>query len=209
MKQNQQYETARVVVQVLQSDDDKQKALAKHGFDRKRTQDGQAILEKIDQLTDERHQQDGNKLQASQTLQVNRKNAHVLYMRHVRLARLVFGDSIEKQRPLKIDVPRQKSLAGWLEQAATFYRNAPAYIGELSKVGITIEELQQGDAMVQAVAQARIKQAHGTSAVQRLSKQRLTAFEELHAWLKDFRYIARYAFQDDPQQLEAFGMVVA
>lgn len=209
MKQNQQYEIARLVVEVLLSDDDKQKSLARHGFDRKRAQDGQAILNKIDQLTDEYQQQDGAKLQSSKTLQSSREEAHELYMRHVRLARLVFGDSIEQQRPLKIDVPRQRSLAGWLEQATTFYRNAPAFIADLSKVGITIEEIQQGDAMVQAVAKARVKQAQGASAVQRLSKQRTAAFQDLSTWLKDFRYIARYTFQNDPQQLEAFGMVVA
>ncbi|MEQ9440617.1 MAG: hypothetical protein RIG62_16310 [Cyclobacteriaceae bacterium] len=209
MKQSQQYEMARLIVQILQGDEDKQKTLARHGFERKRVQDGQAVLNRIDLLSDEHHQHDGAKLQASKILQQTRKDAHQFYIRHLLLARVAFKGSVEPSRTLQLDGPRQESLAGWLKQSTAFYRNAPALIGELSQVGITIEELQQGEAQIQAVAQARVKQANCTSVAQRLSKQRQAAFRELHAWLKDFRYVARYAFQNDPQQLEAFGMITA
>jgi hypothetical protein len=96
-----------------------------------------------------------------------------------------------------------------LKQATNFYRNAPSVVDELAEVGITLEALQQGEALVQAVAQTRVKQMGLLSETQRLSEQRKAAFRELNNWLKDFRYVARYAFREDPQHLEAFGMVVA
>jgi len=209
MKQNQQYELGRLVVQTLQGDANKQKVLTQHGFERKRTQEGQAILNKIDQLSDERQKQDGAKLQATKTLSQTRKEAHRLYIKHVSLSRLAFDGQVEQQRLLGIDAPREESLAGWLKQATNFYRSAPDVIDELSQVGITLEALQQGEALVQAVAQTRVTQMSLMSDTQRLSKQRKAAFMELNNWLKDFRYVARYAFREDSQQLEAFGMVVA
>jgi hypothetical protein len=60
---------------------------------------------------------------------------------------------------------------------------------------------------VEEVENLHIKQLSEKSAAQQATQKRDEAFDELCDWYSDFRGIARIALYDDPQLLEALGIV--
>jgi hypothetical protein len=110
---------------------------------------------------------------------------------------------------MKLTGPRRDDLTGWLMQTQAFYRHAGAVADLLAQSGISTEELAQAQAMVEAVAAARVQQNLHKSSKQRARVQRDKDREALQGWTRKFVKAARYAFDEDTQQLEALGMVVA
>ena len=76
-----------------------------------------------------------------------------LYTFHLLIARLVFRNDAEAHQTLKLSGKRAENLAGWTAQATDFYADLGYLSAAMIHYGITLAELRQAKAMVEAVVE--------------------------------------------------------
>lgn len=76
-----------------------------------------------------------------------------LYTFHLLIARLVFRNDSEADQTLGLSGKRAESLAGWTAQATDFYADLGYLSAAMIHYGITLPELRQAKAMVEAVVE--------------------------------------------------------
>ena len=184
------------------------KKLVSLGYNRKSIVKGQQLLMKMRAQQQVRETGQNSQKASTQQLRQAYQDADAQYMTHVKLARLIVPKDSQVWNDMKLSGRRRKDMAGWLVQTQAFYQHAPAVAGLLAQRGITSAELTQAQAMVAAVADARVEQNRHKGAKQVAKVRRDEEREALQRWMSKFIRAARYAFEDDKQQLEALGIVV-
>ena len=184
------------------------KKLEKFGYNEARLQQGKALCERVRML--ETAKTDGLGGQKDRTLafQEAREAIQERYIYHLAVAKLALRNERSWWDTLQLTGRRKTNVAEWLGQVQSFYQNITRVASQMRKRGVTLEELQQTAEMVAAAADLRVQQASKRSEAQSATQQRRAAMDELTAWMQDFRYITKYALKDNPQQLEALGMMV-
>ena len=74
-----------------------------------------------------------------------------LYIFHLLIARLVFRNNAEMYETLSLLGRREERLEEWLAQANSFYADLGLLNSAMASYGITLTELRQAKAMVEAV----------------------------------------------------------
>ena len=184
------------------------KKLVALGYDRKTILAGQQQLLKMKFQQQLRESGQNSQKASTQSMRQAHQDADVRYVSHVKLARLIVPADSQAWNDLQLAGRRRKDLAGWMMQTQAFYQHAPAVADLLAQRGITPEELTQTQAMIEAVAEARVEQNRRKGDKQVAKVRRDQEREALQQWMRKFIRAARYAFADDKQQLEALGIVV-
>lgn len=201
-------ERSRLMIEVALANPVILKALTRLGFDRKEILRGKGLLLKMTDKQQQRESEENSQKETTQQLNNAYEEANALYISHVKLARMVVPVNSKAWNNLKLSGKRRRDMVGWLVQAKAFYRNAGAVADLLAQRGITSEELAQAGAMVEAVADARVQQYMCIGNKQTATVRRDEEREVLQQWIKKFVKAARYAFDEDKQQLESLGIVV-
>lgn len=178
------------------------------GYDRKEINFGNSLLTKMANQQDEREHEENLQKISTQKLRGAYKEANTLYMGHLKFARLLFAPQSQGWNDMKLGGKRSQNMAGWLMQAKSFYKYAIPLADTFAQRGITAEELAQAQAMIEAVADARVQQNQSKSRKQIAKERRDQERKEMQRWMSKFIKAARYAFDEDKQQLEALGIVV-
>lgn len=205
----EELESSRQMIEGALASPEIMKALAQLGIDKKEIMRGKSLLLKMESQQDINETERNTQKETTEHLHTAHAEAHTVYITHVKFARLVVPPQSKAWNDMKLSGPRRQDLSGWLMQAQAFYRHAGAVADLLAQRGITAEELAQAQAMVEAVAEARIQQNLRKSNKQKARVKRDQDREALQLWMKKFVKAARYAFDEDKQQLEALGIVVA
>src|SRR6185369_2292615 len=115
------------------------------------------------------------------------------YARHLRLARMKPKRAPIAQAKLLLDGSRAQDLAGWINQAQSFYSNAlsdPALRQTLTQGGI---DLEAGQAQILLIEQAQRRRLAAESAAYRATAARDAALVALRDWVRDLVVVARVA----------------
>ncbi len=184
------------------------KVMSPLGYDRKEFNFGNSLLAKMVAQQEEREQEQNGQKASTQKLRNAYKEANAMYMIHLNFARMVVVPDSHAWNDMKLSGIRRKDMAGWLIQVKAFYKHAPTVAELLALRGISAEELAQTQAMIEAVADARIQQNQSRSRKQVAKERRDKERKEMQLWMSKFIKAARYAFDEDKQQLEALGIVV-
>lgn len=183
-------------------------ALAKVGYDRKEILRGKGLLTNMENQQQERENEANTQKEMTQRLHAANAEAYTLYANHLKFARLVVPPGSKAWNDMKLSGARKRNGYGWIVQAKAFYLHAGA-VGELlAQRGISAEELTQAQAMIQAVEDAQVQQNLSRSNFQMARVRRDQERKALQVWMRKFIRIARFAFEEDKQQLEALGIVV-
>ncbi len=201
-------ERARLAIQGALANPEMIKALTPLGFDRKEILKGLELQQSMQLKQQVRQREQNGQKESTQQMRIAFDTAFRQYMEHVKLARLIFPVRSREWNDLGLGGKRSRSLAGWLAEAQTFYQNTLPIADRFALRGITAGELSQAQAMIEAVADARVQQNKSRSTYQIAKEKRDTEREALQQWMRKFVKAARYAFDQDPQQLEALGIVV-
>ena len=182
-----------------------------YGYDRIRIVEGKALRDRALALYQQQRAQSGDQLSATDTRDAARKQAHVIYLRHVATARVLLRG--QRGAMQKLDLGRRKSSqAGWLIQAKQFYANAlgdEAIVERLAQFNLSRQQLLEGQRLIDAVETEDVVQKQRRGAAQETTQVRDAALAALHSWMRDFLAMARIALADQPQQLEKLGIVIA
>ena len=185
-------------------------ALSNFGYTAERIEQGKALY--TDAFTAQTLQklEAGEQKAATAELEAHRAVAHTTYMRLVKIARVAFKRDVGIATQLDLNGDRKRSLAGWLAQVNQFYANAlanPAVLEGLGNFGITRKKLQAGLAEVNAVEASNLTQEKEKGEAQAATQTRDAALDALQEWLSDYLAIAKVALEDNPQLLEALGVL--
>lgn len=189
---------------------DLQPSLLPFGYGPTRIAEGEALRVSAEELHDEARQARTDARNATDRQNAARKAAGRVYMRHVKLARIVLTDPSVARR-LGLDAPRERALLPWLDQAHGFYTRAlahPEAAAKLAAAGADADALQAGLDGIEAVQEARDERQTLAARSVSMTATRNAALKALDAWMADFFAIARLAFEEDPQRLESLGVVV-
>ena len=177
-------------------------------YDRKELLQGKALNEAVRMSQTIKRDQYGSQASSTDFLLDNLKETKEVYRDHITLARLAFKGNRGMNTVLELSGGRQRSTDAWLAQAANFYEKSDEIAGPMAKYGVTPEGLQQAKAMVEAITTARQQQQLRRGDAQNATQQRDAARRAMNKWMVDFRAAARVALKDNPQLLEALGMLV-
>ena len=184
------------------------KKLSALGYDRKAILEGQQLFMKMKAQQQERETGENSQKASTRQMRQVRQEADARYMAHVKMARLIVPKESQDWNDMKLSGQRRKDMAGWLIQTQAFYEHAPAVEEALAQRGITREELTQVQKMIETVSEARVEQNRRKGSKQVAKVRRDEERKALQHWMSKFIRAARYAFEDDKQQLEALGIVV-
>lgn len=206
---NERLTAAQVALDNVQADAVLQEALASFGYQAERLQEGQDLLTEARTAHETVTVEYGDQYDATDAMKAAYETASTTYMRHLKVARVALQNGRGTAQKLHLDGRRKSTLPDWIKQARSFYENALAN-GEvqaaLGRFGITSEQLERGQAQVDAVAAANAVQEREKGEAQNATEKRDAAVDALDAWMSDFRTIARIALEDQPQQLEKLGV---
>ena len=182
--------------------------LAKLGYPLKEIQAGEVLLNKVITLQTMKSSKYGLQLSASEQYKQDQAAAWQQYMYHVKSAKLALRHDMGKQKRLQLDVPRKRSLAGWLEQARYFYQEIQQLPDQFAVMGVTGEELAQSQAMIEAVAAAKRSCKALAGEAQLATQERNQAIKALNVWVRKLSKVARIALEEQDQLLEGMGLLV-
>ena len=178
------------------------------GFDRKAFQQAKTLYNEAYGLQITKNEELGAQRDTTLALREAQDEAHQLYMKHVKIVRMSVAKEDELWKKLGLSGKRETTLTGWLTQVNRFYQHADLVQDTLAQFNVLPEELQQAQEKVQAVADMRVQQNQRKSQSQQLREQRDESLQQLEKWVRNFVKIAQIACEDNPQQLEALGLVV-
>lgn len=131
------------------------------------------------------------------------------HTRDVALARVVLRDNRGALQKLNLHTRRKEGQAGWLVQARQFYSVAigdAAIQQQLAEAALTLDKLEAGKSLVDAVDACMLAYASARAAAQAARQRRQETMQRLNAWMADFRAIARVALRGRPQLLGKLGL---
>jgi len=185
-------------------------ALSLFGYTAERIQQGKALYTTALSAQTTQQLEAGEQKSATAELEANRAVAHTTYMRLVKIARVAFKRDAGIATQLDLNGDRKRSLAGWLAQTTQFYVSAltnPAIQVGFSEFGITGDKLRAGLLEVRAVEASNLTQEKEKGEAQAATQTRDEALDALQEWLSDYLAIAKVALEDNPQLLEALGVL--
>jgi hypothetical protein len=185
-------------------------ALATYGYDAARLEEGRRLWAETDALAKRQLLDYGESHGASQDFEAAWTAANTAYIKTLKVARVAFGEDPRAITALKLYGPRKQSVAGWLEQAGTFYANLaaePELAKRLSRFGYSAAKLEAERALVEELRRLSQAKAQGSGAAQASTAARDKKIRELDSWVSELRTIARVAFYESPQELEKLGVM--
>ena len=129
------------------------------------------------------------------------------YGEHRAVAKTLFRKDPAALERLRLDRSIPKRIADMLDQAEDFYQIV-AESKEMAKLGIKSDELTQAKTMVATLISLREQRLQHKGAAESATQKRNQAMAALSTWQREFIRVAKMALKDDPQLLEALGMVV-
>lgn len=202
---------ARILIGNSQSLERITGALGEFGYTPDRLAEGQNLLQQAEALTLAQRKEYGEQYEATQATQQAWDAADQAYQKTLRVARMVFAEDVHALASLKLTGPRQRSLAGWLDQAGFFYGNLlanPAQTTALGRFGYTPAKLAREKALVDSVVTQAQAQAKETGEAQQSTVARDEALKALDKWVGELRTVLKVALRDDPEALESVGITV-
>lgn len=182
--------------------------MAKLGYSFKEMQKAQAMVDNVSKLQNEKSSKYASQYSASERYKEDQAAAWELYNYHTRSAKLAFRRDKMMRKQLQLDMPRKRSMAGWMEQARFFYGTLQQMPEQFGKIGVTAEELAQAQAMMEALADAHRHYKGLQGEAQMATQTRNIAMKELDAWVRRFNKAARLALHEHDQLLEGLGLLV-
>jgi hypothetical protein len=204
--------SAQQAIEGAINDDVIQSALADYGYSLERLEEGKALHTSALALHKDQQVRYGDLFKARDALTTFEQQAQDTYMRHVRVARVVYMKDRGTLHKLGLTSVRKRTLAGWLLQADQFYTNAlqdPAIASALAAHKLSAQQLEAGKTQISEIAARRIARNGHQGMAKAATSSRDKALDALEQWLIAFKAMARVALEDQPHTLEKLGLTRA
>lgn len=193
----------------LQTDDETGALLADFGYDADAVTDALALIESVQAAETTQKLEYAEQYAATRALAEAVEALRVPYVRHVRLARVVFDRNTFGHDLLGLAGNRADAPAALAAQARTFYAGVTneAVADALARVRITAETAAEQTARIGAVESALAAQRRETGEAQQATRARDVEEARLRSVLSDASEVAKIALADRPQMRERLGLL--
>lgn len=206
---NEVLEQARVALNNATTDLEVLMALTLYGYGIERLQEGKTLYEAARDSVQMQKDAKYVKLNASQLFQQRWSELQLHYSQDLHTARLALKQDESARSFLQLDGTRAMAYANWREQVRTFYFGLlaqPELQTTVQTLGLTLERVNQGVQLLQALENARSQQLAQKGNAGNVRMQRNEAVDALNEWMITFRQIARIAFAKQPVHLATLGL---
>ena len=187
-----------------------QALLVPFGYDPVRLDAGLALIDAAEDATRAQQTEYAEQFAATSDLSESVAELRASYMRHVKLARVLFPPGTGEHTTLGLSGDRRDDLPGLIAQTEAFYRALLAdarLLARTETVRLDQASAEAGLAQVEAVEAARASQAKETGEAQVATAVRDDAVSALRGYWSDFRRVAEVALEEHPQLRETLGLL--
>lgn len=177
-----------------------------YGVDAAHLNRGKSLLAKAEACTADKDRCYQAQWETSQQIKVQLEAVEPQTRDHIQVVRTAYRHEPEVVRELRID---SLARSGWLSvaQAEYFYEKLRQRKISLASYGISDADVRKAATEIRGLLTLREERAVQKAEAEHCTEAKQAAYKALHKWVSEFRAIARIAFRDEPQWLEAFGMV--
>jgi len=200
----------RIAVVNAQSNAEISAAMGLFGYDALMFAEGQALLDRLIALSQQQQTEQAEKLAATESLNTAWQAANQRYGVHRSIAKRVFKDNGLAWNKLTLNEQKAASRIEGIQQAALFYKNLlgdASLMQAMTKFGQTQAILEAAEQAIQEVVNLMALQKKESAEAQIATQTRDEVWAESKTWLATMLEIARYALVDNPQLIEALGVV--
>ncbi len=206
MKTQERVHRTKTVVSILLANKQLQERMKVYGFGKEALLEGQNFCQQVNTFSVLQQKEYGESYEATDALNIAKDEARSTYQRHLDIARLAFDKERGPWKTLQLGGRRKSALFGWLGQAKVFYGNVGPVADTLKKYNLTATELQQGEAMINAVVDAFEARRKEFNEAKLATKNKNLAIKDMRRWMSDFTRVAEVAFKDTPEALIKLGL---
>lgn len=202
--------SAQVAIENSLTNSTIKESLAPFKYDEVRLQAGKALYDAARAAQDKQKKEYGEQFEATDELDAAMSAANMIYMTHVKIARVALKSQRGASEALQLSGRRKQTYSGWIKQTNVFYTNAldtDNIKSALDAFGITTKKLKEGQAAVKEVESKLTAQLKEKGEAQAATLARDEALDELQEWMSDFVTIARIALENEAQYLEILGII--
>ncbi len=203
----QLFKAVQLATQNTSDNEELQKKLNVYGFTPKRIQEGKVLFEQARLVNNTQEQHYDTSRQLTFQIKQDSDAALEVFKEHVSIAKIAFRKEPLVIEELKIEKVSRKTWE-WAQQAIDFYSKAPKYMERLQQYGVTQEALQQNKAAAEALLALDGQRLKKKGDAENSTQVKAAAIKALRVWYAEFSKLARVAFQETPQMLETYGIVI-
>ncbi|MEM8968113.1 MAG: hypothetical protein AAGE93_16965 [Bacteroidota bacterium] len=178
------------------------------GFTATELRKGLTLREEILILSVVQQKEYGEQYSATDALHQSKQDAWKVYKHHLQIARLAFAEERGQYKALQLDGARERNILKWVKQARTFYTNAKNVVTQLKVYGLQAQDLERGEAMIEAVYQAYDLRDKERDEARQSTQARRQREAQLTYWMRRYTRALHFAFEYQPEVLQELGLKV-
>ncbi|MDF9796129.1 hypothetical protein OKW21_001392 [Catalinimonas alkaloidigena] len=198
---------ARLILNNTSKDAEVSKLMGQYNFNARRMQEGENLMLLLKDIQASKKSAYDAQWNISNRISQEVSSLRPLFMEHVAVARFAFRRDPELLNALNISKVSSNQWA-WIAQAEAFYQQIADHTDKMLPFGLTVEELEQAKASVEALLALRDDRMLKKGEAENCTVSKNDAAKQLRSWVREFHAAARLALKDQPQKLEAFGIRV-
>ncbi len=186
-------------------------AIAEYGYEAETMTQGKALYTAAQNAYDQNKTEDAESLVAHNIFEEKRSIVANIYAEHRKKAKAAFRNDANTLIELAITGTLSNVYVKWLETAKRFYLVALARTDiqtKLNRFKITVEDLTAVNTKIAELETARNNYMREKGESQDATKVKNAALIQIDDWMSKFYEIAKIALEDQPQLLEALGVIV-
>lgn len=181
------------------------------GYTKEVIAQGKALFTACDKAIKENKREDDETLDSKKAYDQATDNLDERYRLDRKKGKIVFLNDItvKKQLGLTGDIP--SAYVEWIDTTKSFYNtlieNKPL-LDKLARLNFKIQDAKAGLKDIEAVESTRVEYLREVGESEDATKAKNAAFIALDKWMREFKSVAKIAMEDQPQLLEALGILV-
>ena len=204
-------EQYRVTFENTESQPQIASTMAEYGYGSAKVAEGKSLYETTRQSFDSNQTETDEAAAAYALFEAKKDLLTDIYTAHRKKAKVVFRDDSTTADKLEVSGTMPVAYVKWLETVRKFYNTSIADTdiqSKLSRLKITTVDLNAAKDLIPEVETLRAAYLKEKGESQDATNIKDTAFAKLDSWMSEFYAVARIAMEDNPQLLEALGLVV-
>jgi hypothetical protein len=185
--------------------------MTEFGYGPETVAEGKTMLAATRQSYETNKTEDDETSEAYKLFDTKKEELSEIYSTDRKKAKVVFRNEPLTLERLGISGTTPRAYVRWLETVKTFYSEAlvdETIKNKLARLQVTPDGLNAANALIGELESARAGYLLEKGESQEATKTKDAAFSQLDDWMRDFYDVARIALDENPQLLEALGLLV-
>lgn len=195
-----------IAVQAVTTIPDLEAAMAEAGLSLEKVKVGNVLGEDVLNWQTKQEETQINADKAKRRLNQVRNTIDSIYSKHRTAARFVYREDEDMLKKLQVQGNRKKRYPDWLDQVQQFYKYLDGEV--LKPVGILPKEITEVKKLIAQLTELQVLYFDSRRQAQQVTEMKQKAVLKLRQWFRYFISTAELACKDNPQLLEAMGIVV-